>query len=392
MKSWYDKVIELLDEDKAIEILKQSIRFNTTNPPGSEKALAKYLAKVLNDFGLKSYVDDLGDERGNVVGCISGSDEQKGLLLNGHLDVVPTGAQAWTYDPFAGMIEAGKLYGRGASDMKSGLAALVVAAGLIAQAAVPLKGDLLITGTAGEEADSLGAKDLLTQGYLQNIGAAIIAEPSLLKLFTATKGVIWLEFTTVGKTAHGSMPECGENAILMMNAIINKLIHYSFQYSPHPLLGEPSMNIGTIQGGVKTNVVPDSCTLTVDIRTIPGQDHTQIIHDMQEILTQLEQTLPGFKGSFSILNNRAPVETDPAAEIIQMGIEEAKTTLGLELQPCGVKYYTDASIFVPALGIPVLIMGPGDEKMAHQPNEYVQIDDYIAAIKFYVAVILRYLM
>lgn len=392
MKSWYDEVINLLDENKAIDILQKSIQLNTTNPPGSEKALAQYLANVLNSFGLISHVDDLGNERGNVVGCIPGCNGKKGLLLNGHLDVVPQGAQAWTYDPFSGAIDAGKLYGRGASDMKSGLAALVVAAGLVAQAGVPLQGDLLVTGTAGEEADSLGAKDLLTRGYLQNIGAAIIGEPSLLKVFTATKGALWLEFGTEGKTAHGSMPECGANAVLMMNAIINKLVSYSFQYFPHPLLGEPSMNIATIQGGVKTNVVPDSCKLTVDIRTVPGQDHTQIINDFHKMLGELEQTLPGFKGSLSVLNNRAPVETNPETEIIQMAIQEAKTALGIDLQPCGVKYYTDASVFVPTLDIPVLILGPGDEKMAHQPDEYVEIKDYIAAIKLYVAVILRYLM
>lgn len=391
MNSRYLEVIGLLDEDRAIEIVQWMIRFDTTNPPGAEKALAEYLAKVLNGFGVKSHVDDLGEGRGNVIGCIPGKNEQPGLLLNGHLDVVPPGVQAWTHDPFSGVIDSGKLYGRGASDMKGGLAALVVAAGLIAQAGVPLKGDLLVTGTAGEEVDSLGAQDLLTKGYLRNIGAAIIAEPSLLKLFTATKGALWLEFTTVGKTAHGSMPECGENAILMMNAIINKLTCYAFDYQPHPLLGGPSMNIGTIQGGVKTNVVPDSCRITVDIRTVPGQDHTRILEEMLDILVELEQTIPGFKGSFSILNNRAPVETDPEAEIIQMGIREARESLGLELKPCGVNYYTDASIFMPALGIPVLILGPGNEKMAHQPDEYVEINHYFTAIRFYVALILSYL-
>ena len=392
MNSWYDKVIKLLDEDKAVEILRRSIQFNTVNPPGAEKAFAEYLADVLNCFGLKSHVDALEEDRGNIVGCLPGSGEKKGLLLNGHLDVVPPGAQAWKADPFSGVIEEGKLYGRGASDMKSGLAALVVAAGLIAQAGVPLKGNLLITGTAGEEADSLGAKALLTHGYLENIGAAIIAEPSLLKLFTASKGVLWLEFITAGKTAHGSMPECGKNAIQMMNAIINKLVDYPFQYSPHPLLEGPSLNIGTVSGGVKTNVVPDFCKMTVDIRTVPGQNHQQIINDMHGILAELEQTIPGFTGSLSVLTNRQPVETDPDAEIIRMSMEASKTVLGLELNPCGVKFYTDASVFVPALGLPVLVLGPGDEKMAHQPDEYVEIENYIAAIKLYVAVILRYLM
>jgi len=391
MKTVYMDVMSRLDQDKAIEILQTMLRFNTTNPPGAELALAEYLVSILKSYGINSHVDDLGDGRGNAIGCIEGSKERPDLLLNGHLDVVPPGEQAWTFEPFSGSIDSGKLYGRGASDMKGGLAALVVAAGLIAQAGVPLKGDLWITGTAGEEVDSLGAVDLLSKGYLKNVGAAIIGEPSLMKLFTVTKGALWFEFTTVGKTAHGSMPECGRNAILMMNRLINKLTEYEFSYKQHTLLGGPSMNIGTVRGGVKTNVVPDSCTITVDIRTVPGQDHAKIIEDMQKILAELEGTVTGFKGSLTILNNRMPVETSPDAELIQLGVKTAKETLGLELKPCGVNYYTDASIFSTALGIPVLIFGPGDEKMAHQPDEYIEIEKYIDAIKFYTALILRFL-
>lgn len=391
MKTVYTDIIQRLDQDKAIEILQKMICFNTANPPGAERFLAEYLTEILEGYGINSHVDDLGDGRGNVIGRIEGSKERPDFLLNGHLDVVPPGEQAWTYEPFSGIIDSGKLYGRGASDMKGGLAALVVAAGLIAQAGIPLKGDLLITGTAGEEVDSQGAVDLLNRGYLKNVGAAVIAEPSLLKLFSAMKGAVWLEFRTVGKTAHGSMPECGQNAILMMNALLNKLTEYKFKFERHALLGEPSMNIGTVQGGVKTNVVPDSCVITVDIRTVPGQDHDQIVRDMQEILNELEHTVVGFKGSLAILNNRLPVETAPDNELIQLGIKTAKETLDLELEPCGVNYYTDASVFATALRIPVLIFGPGDEKMAHRPDEYVELDKYFKAIKFYVAFILDYL-
>lgn len=207
--------------------------------------------------------------------------------------------------------------------------------------------------------------------------------------FLATKGALWLEFTTVGKTAHGSMPDLGNNAILQMNALISRLANYSFTYCQHPLLNRPSMNIGTIIGGVKTNVVPDSCVLTVDIRTVPGQDYEQIISDLQTIMLDLEQEMTGFKGALKVINNRPAVETPVNNEFVQQGIRAAKKALTLDLIPCGVNYYTDASVFAPALGIPFIIFGPGDEKMAHQPDEYVEIEKYLDAIKFYVALILE---
>ena len=390
MKKFAD-IMLLLNEDKAIEFLQRTIQFNTTNPPGAEKALAQHIADTLNSYGIKSHVDDLGEQRGNVIGRVAGLKDRPALLFNGHLDVVPPGEQAWEHGPFSGAIDSGKVYGRGTSDMKGGFAAMVMAAALIMQAGIALKGDLVIAGTAGEETDSLGAWNLLESGYLKDIGAVAIAEPSLGKLFLATKGTLWLEYTTVGKTAHGSMPDQGNNAILQMNALISKLANYSFTYCPHPLLTPPTMNIGTIIGGVKTNVVPDSCVLTVDIRTIPGQDHEQIIRDLQTIMTDLEQEVTGFKGSLKVINTRPAVETPLNNEFMQQGIRAARKALSQDLVPCGVNYYTDASVFAPALGIPFIIFGPGDEKMAHQPDEYVEIEKYFDAIKFYVALVLEYL-
>lgn len=387
----FTNIMNLLDEEKAIQFLQEMIRFNTINPPGLEMALAQYISKTLNEYGIESHTDDLGNQRGNVIGILAGGNERPTLLFNGHLDVVPPGEVPWKHDPFEGVIESGKIYGRGVSDMKGGLAAMVVAAGLIAKAGIPLKGDLLIAGTAGEEIDSLGAIHLMEQGYLNNVGAAVIGEPSHLKIFSATKGALWIEFSTTGKTAHGSMPECGNNAVMQMHALISKLVEYQMEYTSHPLLGDPTINIATIKGGVKTNVVPDSCVLTVDMRTVSSQNHQKIIDNIQEIIKQLEQEIDGFQGTFKITNNRPAVETPVDAPFIQQGVKVAKEALGLELVPCGVNYYTDASVFAPTLGIPTIFFGPGDEKMAHQPNEFVKIEKYIDSIKFYVAMILEYL-
>jgi succinyl-diaminopimelate desuccinylase len=275
--------------------------------------------------------------------------------------------------------------------MKGGLAAMVIAAGLVARAGVSLKGDLLITGTAGEETDSIGAHDLITKGYLKNIDAAVIGEPSNMQLFSACKGALWLEFKTHGKTAHGSMPDQGCNAILQMNALINELNQYVFECSRHPLLGQSTMNIATIHGGVKTNVVPDACTLTVDIRTIPGEDHEKIVSDMKQIMARLTRENKDYCASLNVINNRPPVETDVHSVAMQNALKSAVQSLGKELIPCGVNYYTDGSVFAPLLGIPIVLFGPGDEKLAHQPDEYVEIDKYIDAIKFYVAFILNHL-
>src|SRR5665648_902774 len=390
MKIFTD-IMRLLDEDKALEFLQRTIQFNTTNPPGAEKALAHYIADTLNSYGIKSHVVDLGEQRGNVIGRVAGLKDRPALLFNGHLDVVPPGEQVWKHDPFSGTIDSGKVYGRGTADMKAGFAAMVMAAALIVQAGIVLKGDLVIAGTAGEETDSLGAWSLLNSGYIKDIGAVAIAEPTLGKLFLATKGILWSEYTTVGKTAHASMPDLGNNAILHMNAVIGQLANYSFTYCRHPVLTPPTMNIGTIIGGVKTNVVPDSCVLTVDIRTVPGQEHDQIIRDLQSIVTDLEQEVTGFKGSLKVIKNCPGVETPLNNEFMQQGIRAAGKALSQNLVPCGVNYYTDASVFAPALGIPFIIYGPGDEKMAHQPDEYVEIERYFDAIKFYVALVLEYL-
>ncbi|SMB91692.1 succinyl-diaminopimelate desuccinylase [Desulfonispora thiosulfatigenes DSM 11270] len=386
-----DEIYSLLEQEKAIKLLQQMLQMNTTNPPGNEEPLAKFISNYLNEHEIESYIDELEVMRANVIGVIKGNGENKDLLFNGHLDVVPTGESKWRHDPFSGVIEDGKIYGRGASDMKGGLAAMIIAACLVKKADIELKGDLLITGTAGEEFDSIGAKDLLTKECLKNVGVAVIAEPSELKLFTATKGTLWLSFETFGKTAHGSMPEYGNNAILQMNKLITKINEYKFMYKQHPLLGHPTINIGTLEGGVKTNVVPDHCKITVDIRTIPGQDNETIITDMQNIINDLTRENEGFNCSLKVINNRHPVETDINDSFVSMAIKAAKKSLGKDLIPLGVNFYTDASIFVHNLKIPAIIFGPGDERLAHQPDEYVETQKYLDSIKFYISIILEYL-
>jgi succinyl-diaminopimelate desuccinylase len=314
---------------------------------------------------------------------LKSSRKKPALLYNGHLDTVPVGSEKWVHDPFEGVVSEGKIWGRGTADMKGGLVALMVAAKALAEARIPLQGDLIIAATAGEEADSLGATAVVARSDLGPVQAIVIPEPSYNDVYVAEKGAFWLEITTQGKTAHGSMPEMGRNAVMMMVALIGELSKMPFPYKEHPLLGGFSQSINTITGGVKTNVVPDQCVITVDMRTVPGQDHRAILKQVEDLIADLSRRTPDFKASVKVTNDRAPVETSPNEPAVQTFADIVAEVAGERPVPKGVRYYTDAVAFVPVLKAPMIICGPGDAKLAHQPNEHVEISKLVQAARIY---------
>lgn len=385
-------ILKSIDKEKSINLLRQLIQQKTVNPPGNEKIIADILADELKTSGINTEIKNLENNRANVIGRIKGTGEKKALMFNGHMDTVPPGDIEWKYDPYAAYIDRQKIYGRGAVDMKSGLAAMLLATKAIKNSGLELKGDLIFTAVAGEEDDSIGAKDFVKTENLDNIGAIIIGEPTLCEICIAEKGALWLKISTFGKTAHGSAPDEGLNAIIFMNAIINKLLKYKFNLKENPMLGKPTLNIGTISGGVGTNVVPDKCTLTLDIRTIPGQNHKTIVADLKKIIENLSRNIKGFKARIEVLSDRPAVETDKNNEFVQLAISTAEKLFNRRFVPRGVNYYTDASIFLPAKKIPTIICGPGDPALAHQPNEFITLDNYFDAIRLYTALALNYLL
>jgi succinyl-diaminopimelate desuccinylase len=262
---------------------------NSVNPPGNERKVAETIAKKLEENGIECNLRSLGPDRAYLTARIKGKGNKKSLAFSGHMDTVPPGNIPWDYDPFGGQEVDGKLYGRGASDMKSGLAALAMAMVEIAREGIPLEGDLVLAATAGEEVDTLGAKTMIEDGVLKDVGAMLIGEPSNNELFIAHKGALWLEITSYGKTAHGSMPDQGINAIEHMNTFINALHDkFGFKFKEDKLLGGPTMNLGVISGGVNTNVVPDVCRLQIDMRTVPGMEHSEIIADIKGLMKEIE--------------------------------------------------------------------------------------------------------
>jgi succinyl-diaminopimelate desuccinylase len=380
-----------IDHDAAVRLLTELVKLPTVNPPGDEKLAADWLAMQLEGMGLQPHVEDLGDNRANITGVLKGSGEKPALVFNGHLDVVPPGDLPWSYEPFGGIQVNGRLYGRGTSDMKSGLMAMVLAADALKRADVPLKGDLILSGVADEESTALGAKAWVQTGGLQGVGAIVIGEPTDLEVYIAEKGACWLEITTFGKTAHGAMPDLGINAVMHMTAALQALTRLSLPFPPHPLLDKPTMSVGTIAGGNKTNVVPDRCTATIDLRTLPGMRHDDVVQMVRQTLDGLREVIPAFRYELRVIADRAPVASDAHAPIVKTALSILEAH-GQHVTPKATPgYATDASVFQPASGAPFLIFGPGNPRVIHQPDEYVDIESYVKSIGLYCELAVKYL-
>ena len=257
--------------------------------------------------------------------------------------------------------------------MKGAVAAMAAALLGLARAGTPLAGDVVFAGTAGEEVDSAGARRLLTQN-IGRIGELIVGEPTRLEIAPAHKGALWLEIETFGKAAHGSMPDQGRNAILAMVEVIQRLNGFRSDVAAHPLLGGPTLSVGTINGGIQPNVVPDHCAIRIDIRTLPLESHQAITGELQRRLGDV---------SIRVLNSMPAVETPSDAPLIQSALELVGRAQKGSPKLRGMTYYSDASVLAQGLGVPALICGPGDERLAHQVNEHVALEDVFAAAGFY---------
>ena len=268
----------------ALELTQALVRFDTINPPGNERLCAEHLGSILNDAGFAVSYHEFAETRTSLVARIGGDADAKPLCFTGHIDTVPLGAAPWSVDPFAADIADGKLYGRGTSDMKSGVAAFVVAAIRLARELETGPGMVLII-TAGEETGCEGAYHLAGLGnVLGDAGAIVVAEPSSNLPFIGHKGALWLKAVANGLTAHGSMPELGVNAIYKAARTISQLEDFDFNVARHPVLGKPTLNVGTVHGGMNINSVPDRAEVGIDIRTLPDQDHGDLCAHLSSYL------------------------------------------------------------------------------------------------------------
>ena len=356
-----------------LQLSRELLQFNTINPPGMERDCARHLGGLLEAAGFEVKYHEFADSRTSVVATIGGRQEKPPICFTGHIDIVPLGMAAWSKDPFAGETDGDRLYGRGSTDMKSGIAAFVVAAIKLAPFLKNAPGITLVL-TASEEVGCEGAKYLAEQKLLARAGAIVVAEPTANYPYLGHKGLMWVEIETKGKTAHGSMPEQGDNAILKMNKVIGKLEHFDWQHQCgvdcHPVMGKPTMNIATIHGGLNTNSVPDLAKLTVDVRTVPGIDHVHLCHSIQ--------TLIGDLGSVRKIVDTPPLYSEPD-EWIESVYDVATPFIDSKPSPKTIMFSTDGADlkrgYMESAGgaVPTVILGPGQPEMAHQTDEWCSV-------------------
>lgn len=387
-----EDLYNLIDEEDAVSFLKSLIQLNSVNPPGNEKKVAELIMERSEKAGLKGNLFAFEPDRANLfVECTPNISEKesKNLVLSGHLDTVPIGEGKWKCDPWSAYQDGDRLYGRGSSDMKSGVAAMILALEYIHKSGVRLKGNLSFLGTAGEEVDGRGARSVIENGTIKNVTAMVIGEPTNNEVLIAHKGVLWLEVIINGKTAHAGWPENGINAISAMHVFVKKLgeIHLP----NHEVLGDSTVNLGIISGGIAANMVADHCQLTIDVRMVPGQDRDGVLHQVETILSTISDHI-GITYKINVLNNMLPVSTSKDNHFIKLSADTLQEVLNKKPVFGGANYYSDGSIFtIKNENIPILIFGPGNPDMAHQPDEWVDLRNFIESIRYYIALAVNYL-
>jgi succinyl-diaminopimelate desuccinylase len=367
-----------------VELSRELIAFNTINPPGNELSCIRHLEKILSKAGLETSLQDFAPDRANLIARIGGRGSKPPLCFTGHVDTVPLGNAAWSVDPFAGEIIDGKMYGRGSTDMKCGVAAFVAAIGNMAGQLEDTGGAVLAI-TAGEEIGCEGAFHLARSGILGRAGAIVVAEPTSNAALVGHKGALWLRLTLKGVTAHGSMPHLGVNAAFKAARVVTALENFQFNVAPHPHLGSPTLNVGTVHAGLNVNSVPDLAEIGVDIRSIPGLDHARIQEHLKAEL--------GDDVSMEPIVDVGAVWTDPASAWINdvYGIVGEVTGQHPGTEPQTAPYFTDASALTPAFGgPPTVILGPGEAAKAHQTDEYCSVQRIREATDIYARIAARW--
>src|SRR2546428_4611301 len=278
----------------AIALTRSLLRFDTVNPPGRERDCAHLVGAMLQEWGFEVTYHEYEDARTSVIARSGGVDSKPPLCLTGHLDVVPLGSRKWSKNPFSGEADGDRLYGRGSSDMKAGLAAMLLAARSVAKKLSGTPGVVLVL-TAAEEGGCIGSQHLARTQLLGKAGAMIVGEPTSNYPCVGHKGSLKFHAKFRGVSAHGSMPELGENAIYKAARAVAKLENFDFGQPPHPVMGRPTMNVGTFEGGNTVNSVPDAASFGADIRTVPGMDHAALRAKLQARLGS-EAALEEFSG------------------------------------------------------------------------------------------------
>lgn len=360
----------------AVGLTRALVRVDSRNPslvPGApgEGAIARLLAEVLSRWGMRVELLDAAAGRPNVVARVG--EARAGapvLMFNGHLDVVDV--EGMTHAPFSAEVGSGRIYGRGASDMKSGVAAMCAAAWRAAHAG--LAGEVVVAAVVDEEFESAGTRALVASGIRAD--AAIVTEPTRLAIAPAHRGFTWTEVSVRGRAAHGSRYDVGIDAIRNAGHLLAELdVHEGSVLArrTHPLLGHASMHAATISGGIGWSTYPESCTLQLERRTLPGERADDAVREVREACERVRARVPSFEADVRFVFSQEPSDVAADAPVVR-ALRSALASGGEPVAVEGLSAWTDAAL-LNAAGIPAICFGPGDIAMAHSAEEWVQVDE-----------------
>jgi acetylornithine deacetylase/succinyl-diaminopimelate desuccinylase family protein len=362
----------MINKKRLIRLAQDLIRINSENPPGNEAAIACFVAGYLKKIGLKPAVRSFSSKRDNVLALVKGYKNARPLLITPHLDTVPAG-KGWKFDPFRGTVSNGRIYGRGASDCKGNLAVCLEVLSSLIEDKARLKDDLIFLATADEETGSAkGLIPFLEKGLIRP-AYALILDSDEFDIIAAQKGLIHFKVKVSGRRAHGAYPERGVNAIDHACRLISALKKFRFVYKKHRFLKQPTINIGTIRGGDKVNMVADWCEFEADLRFLPGMD-------ARKILNQIGIAFCKTGSAFEIQINdiQQPYEIDTRHPMVR-ALQEAAKGIAPGSKIKGSEGATVITFFQKK-NIPAVATGYGASGTAHATNEYARINDlYLGA-------------
>lgn len=388
-----------VDTDGLVEFTRQLVRIRSVNDPeaGTTEADAAHaVAELMRSWDWDPVVEEVAPGRLNVIAALSGGEPGRTLLFEGHTDVVTEGdVREWSVDPFGAEIEDGKLYGRGSADMKGGLAAMLFATRAI-ESAGTFPGTIVLAALCDEEEMMIGAKHFSASDLASTVDGAFVCEPEADEVCISQKGAIRIRVEATGKMAHGAMPHQGKNPILGLMRLQEQLasLEASLQskHGSHPDLGLPYVTPTTIRAGsiAQMNVIPRDAVMTLDLRTVPGMDHAELLSHIEDLAGPV-MSETGVHLEFEVLDNRPPTEVSPDHPVVQAIVAGHREVVGQDPPFGGVPGTTDGTILWRDAGIPVVVYGPGGKWIAHQADEYVEVDDLVTKARVYVAAALTFL-
>jgi len=371
-----------------VDIMQELIRRPSVNPPANTTECAGVVARIFHRNHIPAEIVEGQPGVANVVARLTGQAEGKRLVLNGHMDVVAPG-EGWTVDPFGGEVRNGCLYGRGACDMKSGIAAMMAAMIALKRFAAAFKGEIIFTAVGDEETGSrFGTRFLLNQGIMDGADAAIVTEPTDLAIELGNRGLRWFDLSVKGRACHAGRPHLGRNAIDFASRIVQAIHAFEFkQHDDRFEIPTPSMSVTMINAGTQVNVIPNRCRLAVDRRMLPGETTDSVLAEINAIVAAVTSGQP----EVEVAVEMRPDFWDPYLisedEPIVAALKKAHIQATGRKPPVRTKLAcTDASHIFHRAGIPVALYGPGIAARSHQVDECVPIENLVTATEVFLAV------